>query len=562
MHLPHYAVTTEDARAVHVLARQPIDLSQAASLHERGKQGVQHAGLDAAGRRRAGDVLVVDSTVFSTLFGGDESLERFWKNIADGRIDVLELDDIQSGVLRPRPAPYAATYILLRIDDRRAGRELMGRLGKRGGLGRRTRRARRPTPGSASRSPTRASRRWAFPQDSLDSFAWEFRQGMAARANALGDTGESSPEHWERPLGTSDVHVVLTALSPDQRAARSGARARAARRSATCRGSSAIWRQDCHALSTGKEPFGFRDGIGHPAVEGSGIPGSNSHEPPFKAGEFVLGYPDETGGMPPDAAARGPGPQRHLRGVPQAAPARGGVPPVPEGEREQPRGRGAAGGEDDGAMAQRRAPGALPVPRRPGAGRRSASATTTSSSQTTRRDTRRRPASHIRRANPRDASVAGVVRLHRMIRRGTAYGPELPEGVLEDDGVDRGLMFAFVGAHLGRQFEFVQSEWINGGDFLGLGDVKDPDRGRPRRDRRVFDPAEADSEALARPAAVRRHARRRVLLHAGAARPALARRASDMTPHADGGRPRASAADRRVWSPRSAPATWARAPPW
>jgi deferrochelatase/peroxidase EfeB len=84
------------------------------------------------------------------------------------------------------------------------------------------------------------------------------------------------------------------------------------------------------------------------------------------------------------------------------------------------------------------------------------------------------PASHIRRANPRDASVAGVVRLHRMIRRGTAYGPELPEGVLEDDGVDRGLMFAFVGAHPGRQFEFVQSEWINGGDFLGLGDVKDP----------------------------------------------------------------------------------------
>ena len=27
--------------------------------------------------------------------------------------------------------------------------------------------------------------------------------------------------------------------------------------------------------------------------------------------------------------------------------------------------------------------------------------------------------------------------------------------------MDRGLMFAFVGAHLGRQFEFVQSEWMN-----------------------------------------------------------------------------------------------------
>jgi deferrochelatase/peroxidase EfeB len=84
------------------------------------------------------------------------------------------------------------------------------------------------------------------------------------------------------------------------------------------------------------------------------------------------------------------------------------------------------------------------------------------------------PGCHMRRANPRDASVAGVARLHRMIRRGTVYGPELPAGVLEDDGVDRGIIFAFIGAHLGRQFEFVQSEWVNGGTFLGLGDVKDP----------------------------------------------------------------------------------------
>ena len=35
---------------------------------------------------------------------------------------MLELDDIQSGVLRPRPTPYVATYIALRIDDRQAGR--------------------------------------------------------------------------------------------------------------------------------------------------------------------------------------------------------------------------------------------------------------------------------------------------------------------------------------------------------------------------------------------------------------------------------------------------------
>jgi Dyp-type peroxidase family len=82
--------------------------------------------------------------------------------------------------------------------------------------------------------------------------------------------------------------------------------------------------------------------------------------------------------------------------------------------------------------------------------------------------------SHIRRTNPRDASIAGVARIHRMIRRGTAYGPLLPDGVLEDDGADRGLMFAFVGAHISRQFEFVQSQWVNDGIFFGAGADKDP----------------------------------------------------------------------------------------
>jgi deferrochelatase/peroxidase EfeB len=82
--------------------------------------------------------------------------------------------------------------------------------------------------------------------------------------------------------------------------------------------------------------------------------------------------------------------------------------------------------------------------------------------------------SHIRRTNPRDAAIAGVARIHRMIRRGTAYGTVLPEGILEDDGADRGIIFAFVGAHPGRQFEFVQSQWINDGVFFGAGQDKDP----------------------------------------------------------------------------------------
>ena len=130
---------------------------------------------------------------------------------------MLELDDIQSGVLRPRPSPYAATYILLRIDDARAGRALIERLARVVSSAANTKSPLSDTWVSASLT-YRGLRALGVPDEYLDTFAWEFRQGMVARANALGDVGESSPEHWERPLGTRDVHVVLTALSPTRAA--------------------------------------------------------------------------------------------------------------------------------------------------------------------------------------------------------------------------------------------------------------------------------------------------------------------------------------------------------
>ena len=69
-----------------------------------------------------------------------------------------------------------------------------------------------------------------------------------------------------------------------------------------------IWRQDCYQLPTGRTSFGFKDGIGQPAIEGGGVPGTNPLESPIKAGEFILGYPDETGALPaqpsPDILAR------------------------------------------------------------------------------------------------------------------------------------------------------------------------------------------------------------------------------------------------------------------
>jgi deferrochelatase/peroxidase EfeB len=84
---------------------------------------------------------------------------------------------------------------------------------------------------------------------------------------------------------------------------------------------------------------------------------------------------------------------------------------------------------------------------------------------------------HARRANPRDAldeEGSVDVRLHRMIRRGTSYGPMLPEGVTEDDGIERGIVFVFAGAHIKRQFEFVKTQWLNDGIFIGAPQESDP----------------------------------------------------------------------------------------
>src|SRR5215813_7236733 len=41
---------------------------------------------------------------------------------------MLDLHEIQATVLRPRPAPYFGTHVLLHLDDARSGREVVRRL--------------------------------------------------------------------------------------------------------------------------------------------------------------------------------------------------------------------------------------------------------------------------------------------------------------------------------------------------------------------------------------------------------------------------------------------------
>jgi hypothetical protein len=83
-HLPHYEVTTDNDNSIHALAKQPIDLSRPHPFTLAGNTEFNSLVWLPPSGERAGDVLVADNTIFSTLFGFDESLERFWKNIATG----------------------------------------------------------------------------------------------------------------------------------------------------------------------------------------------------------------------------------------------------------------------------------------------------------------------------------------------------------------------------------------------------------------------------------------------------------------------------------------------
>jgi Dyp-type peroxidase family len=386
----------------------------------------------------------------------------------------LDLDDIQNGALRARPSPYVGRYLLLRIDDPADGRELVRRL--------------RPWVDSARQTadPARdASITVAFtyrglqtlgvPSASLASFSPEFQQGMAARAADLGDVGESAPENWEHPLGTGDVHVALAVLSRDA-ASLDDLAARAHTAQEQLPGVEVVWRQDCYQLPTGRTSFGFKDGIGQFDVEGSGIPGNNPKESPIKAGAIILGYPDETGDLSPmptpDVLGRN-GTYVVFRKLHTRVAAYRQYLHARATNREEEALLGAK-------MIGRWQSGA-PLALAPERDDPELGADSDRNNDFLYGDDLRGlkcPAgAHARRANPRDAldgEGSVNVRLHRMIRRGTSYGPMLPDGVLDDDGEDRGIIFVFAGAHLKRQFEFVKTQWLNDGIFIGAPSERDP----------------------------------------------------------------------------------------
>jgi Dyp-type peroxidase family len=391
-----------------------------------------------------------------------------------GASDIqVEASDIQAIVLRPRPKPYRGEYVILRVGDAGQGREMLRRI--------------LPHVAPADEWWVPSLPGWlgiaitfeglkalGVPQASLDSFPIEFRQGMAARAAILHDVGANAPEHWEHPFGTPDVHVALALYARnDETLQKVLELAREAHRDLP--GISVVYRMPFGELPDGRNPFGFKDGLHNPHVEGSGSAPPAGREASVKAGEFIMGYPDERGEI-----ANGPVPAelRHNGSFVALRKFHMDVAAFRRYLRAQ-----ASSPEQEELIAAKmvgRWRSGAPLVLAPDHDDHQLGIDPNRNNEFSYANDMQGLncpfSAHIRRVNPRDALKDEVVavNIHHFLRRGTNYGPPLPEGVLEDDGAARGGVFLLIGAHLQRQFEFVQSQWVTDGNFISHGTEQDP----------------------------------------------------------------------------------------
>jgi deferrochelatase/peroxidase EfeB len=299
---------------------------------------------------------------------------------------------------------------------------------------------------------------------------------MAARAERLCDYGANDPKNWDRPFGSGQIHIQVSIISDTEENWR--------RTMETARQQyqgfsdvTVLLIQDFGAQPDSRNSLGYKDSIGQPAIEGSGVYPLPGQGQAIKAGEFILGYPGESGvplAMPqPDVLGRN-GTYVGLRKYQSRVGAfnrflRENCQTDEERELLAAKlvGRWRSGApltlapiKDDAALGE--------DPQR-------------NNDFTYASDPhgRRVPLGcHMRRMNPRDTKMPVLtdVNIHRIIRRSTTYGaPYDPNAISEQDDEDaRGIYFLFISAKAMNTLEFLQQEWINDGNFMNLGKERDP----------------------------------------------------------------------------------------
>jgi Dyp-type peroxidase family len=387
---------------------------------------------------------------------------------------TLDLADIQGNILRAYAFPYGR-FIFLNLTDSASARVFIAAL-----IPRITNAEVWPDEKPRSTMNIALSRTalsaLELPEPSINSFPDEFLQGMAARANGLGDVGSSAPANWEAIWqGRVDVLISIHGQAKSDCDAAYQWIVDIAESSS---GATILGYQESNQLSidgefTPKEHFGYTDGIAQPEFRhshakhtlGDGKISAHGKWESLETGDFIIGYSNEA---------------KELEAYPEPMVFSKNGSFLVYREYIESWGKRYPGGvEKLKAKFMGRWPDGTPIslsPDKPDQELANDANRSNDFSYGDDPDGARCPlGSHIRRANPRDALGfhGKLSSRRRIIRRGMPYGSYAPETEPVDEE-ERGLVFIALNANFSRQFEFIQQQWINYGNDLQLGEDTDP----------------------------------------------------------------------------------------
>jgi Dyp-type peroxidase family len=422
----------------------------------------------------------------------------------------LDLKDIQGLIVRGYRDLDAATYLLLGIQDGEAARHWLVTLDDQ--------------ITDAETRTSHTSLHVAFTHaglvtlgidaETLATFPNEFTEGMTSERRRIifGDHGENAPEKWVwGGPKTLPVHILLMLFAVDEPTLQtfSESLSRGFSFGGVTQIGEALTTTLLRDAQTGynKEHFGFNDAVSQPFIEGLGERGSPANT--VKAGEFILGYPNEYDLLTESPAVRAERDPQRL--MPDHPSERGAHDLGRNGsylafrQLYQDVGRfwqylddvtkdanGSSNPEARLKLAAKmvgRWPSGAPLVRtaehdNPELGQENDFGYHGMDSLGLRCPL----GAHIRRSNPRDSldpnlgsrKALDINNRHRILRRGRAYGKPVSTSMRIEDIMradtsgDRGLHFICFNGNISRQFEFVHQTWINNPKFAGLYEDTDP----------------------------------------------------------------------------------------
>ena len=408
---------------------------------------------------------------------------------------TFDLGDLQGNILRGYRKPHVR-YLILEIVDRVAARRWLA-----ASISGRDHGVPQITTGNwgANKPDTcfnigltyEGLRALGTPSSSLETFPYEFIEGMAARAIKLGDVGPSAPETWPSPFDEPRrIHMIATIYADDVRQL-DQVQQRALDRNAL----TLVGTREGYNFRGDIVHFGYRDNIMQPRFEGVHDPQRHADgQPRAPLGTVLLGHPTNLEGVgwrvPQPAALGHNGTFNAFRVLRQDVVAFEDyldqaasellehsdvdelLPPGAEVRIAQAmpsvQGRHGALREIVAANLCGRWRDGTPLALSP-----DAPDPNVNRANFDYGDKSRCPyGAHIRRCNPRGGQIVQRVanNSRHLVRRGMPYGPAYDPAKRDPDKhePERGLLGNFIGASLGAQFEAMSCDWLN----LGLQDPR------------------------------------------------------------------------------------------